>query len=99
MASNKVAVVTAGGSGMGAAAVDDFPDAGGAERAHRRIDDEAAGPSRPVRIPVLLIAKLFMRHRIGRVLREGGAVRARMPDEDETGVERQVQPFVPVRRP
>src|SRR5262249_29417956 len=74
-------------SGMSAAAIDDLADSRTAERAHRRVDREAARTPRPFGIPVLLIAKFFKRDRISRVLRKGRAVGVRMLDENEAGVE------------
>src|SRR5262249_4093654 len=81
--------------GVGAAAIHDLPDSRAAERAQGSIGGKSATATRPLRIPVLLIAKPLLWNRIARVLRKGRAVSRCMRDENETRVERQVQPFMP----
>src|SRR5204862_1103160 len=85
--------------GMCAAALDDLGDPRAAERPHRRIDGKTAATPRPFGVPVLLVAQLLSRYRIARLLRKGGPMSGGVRNENETGVEWHVQPFVRVRRP
>src|SRR5262249_34565042 len=86
-------------SSMSAATLDDLRDSRPPQCPDSRVRDKSPAASRPFGVPILLISKVVAWNGITGILGKGGAMRGRVRYKYLTRIERQIQPFVSVRRP